>query len=486
MSKKISPEIIKELKYLFEQKMPEAGIRRWFRETTGLKKTQGNAVFNQIKESLKNPNPDNSFPNEKPYHYNKLTRDYVFFLKSAGRNVVLHEDELQNVISAYSNTFGDERSVDDIGRMLGWPKNYVIEMLRLLDFSHDSLPVLPETLETKSDDEILTDLTTQKKFVIKQKFEKSRWQDIENKAVLWDKFRFSTFDPFIGFLKSWNPPEYKPYEIIKEKIEDGYSFIVVLNDLHFGSKANSKHMFRGKDQNTQMVVDSIRKYGAQIVSDIKNLKLKINKIVIVSLGDILHTASPFGTTTKGTPLRYDVLNEEMFTIAFDSLAELIINLSKIVPEVDVHSYKGNHFGTGDSVLFFALSKYLSAQKNIKFNICSSFAGSFVEKNTFFICSHGAADAFKSKAPQNAKLQTYIQSLIIHSQENFKGIKNRVALFADLHHLNIKEFNDFHYILAPSIMQGDEFADNLSLDAKPSQICLLLDDNGIKANFNYYF
>lgn len=52
MSKKISPEIIKELKYLFDQKMPEAGIRRWFRETTGLKKTQGNELFNQIKNQL--------------------------------------------------------------------------------------------------------------------------------------------------------------------------------------------------------------------------------------------------------------------------------------------------------------------------------------------------------------------------------------------------------------------------------------------------
>ena len=142
------------------------------------------------------------------------------------------------------------------------------------------------------------------------------------------------------------PPKYEPYKIIPEKVRGGYSFIVLLNDLHYGNRSNKKNLFWGKSHSTEYVVDAIKKYGAQIESDIKNLNLKIDSIVIVSLGDILHTANTFGTTTKGTPLRFDVLSEEMFEIAFDSLSELVYNLSKLAPRTKVYSYKGNHSAPG--------------------------------------------------------------------------------------------------------------------------------------------
>lgn len=465
--------------------------RREFVRESGIAKNQINRLFGSYGEfraeclgNSENWGEELEFSGDVTY--NKTSDCYIIFLTKLGKNVVFRGEVIRDIQRNYSDLLGEPATLSDLCRAHSIPRYILTELIKKLGITHSELPLTDQEIEDKTVDEISTDILELKKFKIVQDFNKKDWATTSQDARKWQEFVSKRFDPFVSFIENWTPPEFKPYEVVKQKTQDGYSFIVILNDLHYGSRANGSRMFRGKDQCTQDIVDGIKKYGTEIIRDLKEQNLKINKIIVVSLGDILHTANPFGTTTKGTPLRYDVLNEEMFQIAFDSLAELIYNLSVVVPEIEVYSYKGNHFGTGDSILFFALSKFFHPQKNIKFNICSSFAGSFVEKNTFFVCSHGAADSFKAKAPRNPKIETYIQSLIIHSQENLKGIKSRVALFADLHHINIKEFNDFLYILAPSMVRGDEFSDSLNLDSRPAQLCLLLDDNGIKASYNYYF
>ena len=116
MSKKISPEIIKELKYLFDQKVPEAGIRRWFRETAGLKKTQGNAVFNQIKESFNkvktNPDLGLEFISDK-YTYNKIDDVYCINLKCQVKPLVVSGSKHRAICRSFSE-WGDNLTCDEI------------------------------------------------------------------------------------------------------------------------------------------------------------------------------------------------------------------------------------------------------------------------------------------------------------------------------------------------------------------------------------
>ena len=483
--KTIPVEIIAKLKELLSGGSKESDVRRWFRDALGLKKTQGNAVYNETVSSLdKIEQHGIQFISDK-YSYNQANDSYVISLKCQSKPLVISGSKHRAICRSYS-TWGENLSCDEIVRKYALTPAIFDEYRRIFALTKTTEPLSIEEVLDNSIEDSVSKILEEKRYNIYQAYEKESWKSIQNDAIKWQNFQAKQLDPFTRFIEGWTPPVYKPYNILKEKTKDGYSFIIILNDLHYGGKSNSKTLFRGGEHSTNYVVESIRKYGEQIESDIKNLNLKISSIVLVSLGDLLHTANMFGTTTKGTPLRHDMLGEEMFETAFNSLSEFIYNISKLAPETKVYSFKGNHFGVGDGILFLCLSKYFKDQTNIKFDICNKFAGSFVEKNTFFICSHGANDQYKSKAPGGIKLQSYIQSLIIHAQENLKGIKSRVALFADMHHLSMKEFNDFYYILAPSIVAGDEFADALSLDSKPSQICLLLDETGIKSHLNYYF
>mgnify|MGYP001559713890 CR=1 FL=1 len=95
---------------------------------------------------------------------------------------------------------------------------------------------------------------------------------------------------------------------------------------------------------------------------------------------------------------------------------------------------------------------------------------------------------KIKAPGGQRLETYIQSMLIHAAEtmDLTGINSRAALFGDLHNQASKHYNDFDYFLFPTIQSGDEYADALGYKPDPKQQSLLLDDNGIKAVFSYKF
>lgn len=492
----ITDSLVKKVRVLYDRNTPPHIIKKLISSETGWKKTKSSEVYKSLVKNFVVSTVDTTSHSgefwqenietlEKPY-FNKDTNQYVVFLNSIGRNIVVSEEKHRSILLMYSSWNGEEKSINEICRTVQWPRPVLTEYLKRFGITHDSLPVTDEDLITQSDDEVIGRLKELRKFSIHQKYEKESWDSIRNDASKWREFSYKNLNPFVNFIHKWQPPKYEPYVVKNPNIKGGYSYVVIVSDAHFGSFANGKHLVRGKQQSTEYTKKCISQYGAQVASDIKNLNLNIDSIVIVMLGDIINSANPFGATTKGTPLRNDILNEELFETAFNSLSEFVLNISKLAPKTTVYSYPGNHAGVSDNVLCFALGKYFSAQKNISFNPCSAFVGHFVEKNTFFLCSHGSNNAYKAKAPKGVKLENYIQSLIINSQKQYPNIASRVAVFADLHHLEMKESNDFYYLLAPSMVRGDDFADALSLNSKPAQISLLIDDVGIKAIFNHYF
>ncbi len=437
------------------------------------------AVTNKVKEIQRLRELESS----DRYYYNKEADKYVVFIKHLAKNIVIPGDTHRGIIAAYSGF--DQRSVEEICATFNIPQAIFAEYRSIFGLSRDSIPLSAEEVIENSVEDSVTTLAERKKFEIAQKYNKEDWSLTQEKSKKWDEFQIKVLNPFESFLSKWQPPKYVPYKPVAKK-PGGKSLMVWINDLHYGSSSNSKYLNRGKSQSTDYVVKAIDSYAKQVVQDVSEQKLNIDSLVITSLGDILHSANPQGTTTKGTPLRFDMLSEEMFDAAFDSLSQFIYQLSKIAPVTTVRSCKGNHFGVGDNILFKALSIFFKDQKNIKFEQSYSHNIFFKEKGVFCVATHGAHDSMKSKLGNGNKLKMQAQSAIIHSQENFKGIKDRIFVAADLHHQKVEEMNDFKYILLPSIVRSDEYSDALGMYSRPCQQTFLVDETGVKSINNYYF
>lgn len=489
MNKKITTKVVAKLQELLNDRVPEREIRAWFRDETGLKKSQGNSIFNETVKNITKPKEKvEEIPLiNKPYEYNPITKNYVFYLKSAGRNVVLHESELQNILSAYSNAFGDERSIEDISRMLSWPKNYVVELLKYLDFNHDSVPILPENFNSKNDDEILSDLETQRKFVIKQKFEKKKWQEVIKDAEQWKLFKFNKIDPFTNFLESYSPPKLNSFksESVLQDANSDKVFTVVLSDLHYGSAANARYMFNRPDWNTQKTVECVDKFASEIIKEISNRKYKFQKCLILGLGDLIH--SVLGKTQRGTELIYDCIREEQFDYALDSLLSFISRMIECFGNVEVHSVYGNHNYETEMALFRALDCFFKKDDKVKFYHYSSRPSAFKCNNTLILMDHGADGKERAYVPAiGAKLEKHVNTLLVNNPELLVGIKTKLFCQGDKHHFCHVEYGSFEFLMFSTSLSGCEHANVNNLHNRARQSCMVLDDSGLREILHVYF
>lgn len=474
------------VKELLNSGRSETEIRKFVRKETGLGKTRSNEIFNRIKrgepvnQKLGDQKGGLTVLASKGYSYNKEAREYTVFLRKNKKSILVSEITHKDMMKDYMS----DVSAEQISIKYGIPSNYIQEYKEIFGWTRKGIPITDEELNNASVEECVEQLISDKKIDVINSFQKKNLAKIVDGNRKWEEFQFGVLDPFGKFIENW-APKYEPYTP-KEKYKSGHNLVVVLSDCHYGCYSDGKKLFRSKGHSTDYTVSCVKSYYQRVIDDINNLNLKIESVTILSLGDQIHTASPYSTTTKGTQVRSDFIEEEMFEIAFNSLTEFVYNVSQIAPVTKVIALKGNHCGQLDLILFKTLSVYFKDQKNISFRLVSAPAASFRERDTFCIATHGAHDSIKAKFGPGDKTQAYIQSLIIHSQEQEKGIVARACFAADLHHSEMKEYNDFTYHLCPSVVRDDEYADALGLSSRSAQTVFLIDDNGIKASFNYYF
>lgn len=475
------------VKELLSSGKSETEIRKFIKKETGLGKTRSNEIFNRVKrgepvnQRIGDQNKDlKVLGSGKNYSFNKETREYTVFLRKNKKSILVPERLHKDILRDYTANL----SLEEIAIKNGISTTIIPEYKEVFGWTRKGIAITDEELAECSVEECVEELINNKKTDIINQFNKKNFSKIIEGNRKWEEFQVGAIDPFAKFIEKW-VPQYESYEP-QPRYKTGHNLVVVLSDCHYGCYSDGKKLFRGKGHDTDYTVSCVKSYYQRVLDDIDALNLAIESVTILSLGDQIHTASPYGTTTKGTQVRSDYLEEEMFEIAFNSLTEFVYNISKIAPVTKVVALKGNHCGQLDLILFKTLSVYFKDQKNISFKLVSAPATSFRERNTFCIATHGAHDSIKAKFGPGDKTQAYIQSLIIHSQEHEKGIVARACFAADLHHSEMKEYNDFTYHLCPSVVRDDEYADALGLNARSAQTVFLIDDNGIKASFNYYF
>jgi hypothetical protein len=142
------------------------------------------------------------------------------YLKAANSNIVLSGDVVRGIKENYSNWLGDEHSINEVCRNYKIPRNYMLEIVKILEITHDSEPVTNEELLSKDVDTITDDLLQKKKFKLSQEFQKASWKETEEAAAKWFKLLEGVYNPFVNFIQGWQPPAYSTIKYTGPNLND--------------------------------------------------------------------------------------------------------------------------------------------------------------------------------------------------------------------------------------------------------------------------
>jgi hypothetical protein len=311
----VPANVVEECRRLKQQKK---GFTKYLYEKVNYNTEQINLVLEELKKgSLDKKSSSNVEDNVEwesslkftdKYIYNKQDDKYIMHLKSANGNIVLPGDTVRGIKENYSNWVGEEHSINQVCRNYQIPRNYLVEILKVLGITHDSEPVTDEQINERDVKDIAKDILQKKKFNLYQEFQKRSWKETEEDASKWRRLQEGVIDPFTNFISSWNPP---PREKILYKgtaagNKPRKSFVVGLSDVHFGAKSNPKDSYRNKGYSTQDAVNYIKKYVQEIKEAVESRNYHFDECVLAAMGDILHTTGA-GYTTKGTMLVHDCI-----------------------------------------------------------------------------------------------------------------------------------------------------------------------------------
>ena len=421
--------------------------------------------------------------NENLY-LNTLSKQYVVYLKSLGKNVVIPEDKIKSVVTNYTDLFHDAATIEDVAKQLKMPRKIAEEILKVFGFTHSSLPVTPYELHVSSDEEIVSDIEELRKFRLSQEIEKQAWHTIQGQALKWQKLEKNILDPFEQFVKNIKPIEYKPK--FKGNVEKTGKFLCIgLSDIHWGANSEKRYLFgkSAEDWNIDKTNHAVDKYLAGIFQLIKGRNYKFEECIAISLGDILHTLT--GETAKGTPIEGFPLGEEQFDQAFTSLVKFFQGLSEMIGLSRVLSITGNH-SLSDCHLFKCLKAYFRNYPNLIFNVYDSRWA--VEKvgGLGLLIEHGASPYFKTKLPpMGNQRDAYVQKLILQNRGELDGCKQVVYISGDQHHFEYNERANYEQVMFSTVVGNDFYANQHGLFNIPRQNGLVIEDGKIVEVLNFY-
>ena len=143
---------------------------------------------------------------------------------------------------------------------------------------------------------------------------------------------------------------------------DGEVLEVCLPDLHSGLL--SWRMESSADYDLKIVKERFDICALDIVARCQGKKLK--KIIVITLGDLLHVDNDTQTTTKGTFQQVDGRLSKIFNTTLDMLIDFIDTLGSMAP-VEVIYIPGNHDKVTGLMLLKAVEKAYRGDSNFIFD-----------------------------------------------------------------------------------------------------------------------
>jgi len=417
---------------------------------------------------------------DQKYFYNEKDDNYVVFVKSLSKNVIIEGGTHRAMVKGYS----DGQEIEEICAGNNFPFPIFQEYKASFGLTRNGTPLTDEEVLLEDEDRNVAEIVQMRKFDIAQKAKKEQWKDTEKKADKWDEYSAGLVNPLENAINNWNPDKVRKVSIRKPSPKKK-SYVMIATDWHIGAKLTKIHSFRQDSWGKKEFEVFFQAYLEQNLNKIKKAKNELSEIVLLSLGDILDGLR--GETEKGTKLEQEFDREEQFTYALETIDSLIQQLVKTGLPIRIHSIKGNHDGLDNFILFETLKRTYEGN-GVKFHNsaqrCEFVA--FSGKETLFLIDHGAHDIMNAKVPSGkAPREAYIQSMFMTRPELLVDYTNRYFIQGDQHHNEIVEFNDFTFIMVSSPAKS-LFSDANNWNSRPCQSSYLVGDSGIEETYNFYF
>lgn len=415
------------------------------------------------------------------YVWNASSKEYIVFLKNAGKNVIVPEVLHKNLMRAYI----EDVPLDEIAVKFTFPASYLPEYKTIFGWKRRGIAITDEDATELSVEDASEKMLEEKKFEILQSFHKESWKNTQADALKWKEFYHRKFEPFENALTQWTPLPHLPSKSYYADKSSDKTFAIFLSDLHYGAASKSCYMFNRPNWDTKKTVACVDKFANEITKEIGNRKYKYQKCLIVGLGDLIHSLN--GKTTRGTELTYDCIAEEQIDYALDSLRIFIERMVEVFGVCEIHSVGGNHNYETEVAVFRALDLFFRSDKRVKFFHHASRPSYFVCGKTLIMMDHGADHKERAYVPpKGPKLEKHVQSLLLAIPDIVSKCKSRVFAQGDKHHWEHIEYADFEFIMFGTSLGGDQHASVNNLKNRPRQSCLVLDDSGIRETFHVYF
>lgn len=479
-------------KEMHQEGASAAEIRTFLRDNTKLKKTQICDWTKRIIEGtdgLKGTPADKpeTIQYAKPYAYNSATEQYVFFTdRLIGHKYPLKKDKVDSILKSYSNFDGRPDTINEISTRYEIPKNVIKFIILALGMTHDRDPLSDESLLEKSEEENVDDLVTSTRATVVKEFEKRNWSRIQENSDKWEAFEMGRLNPYKQFVQdfTYTHPKFKLPK--NAKIDKTRCHMMGGSDLHLGAYARAEDLFHGKEWNLEIAQNAYKKYVEDFFKRVSLEKWLPDTLYILCFGDIVHSVA--GKTAKGTELKHTYplssLQVEAGFYCYDYQIQLALKMGykKIVFVL----VKGNHDPEGDWAIAFTLKQAYRKDSRVEFIIPETRWAHFKFGDSLFIMEHGSSAYYKSKVPKaGTKREAYIQNLILSVKPHIRDTKYHYFLTADQHTMEYSELQGFEFIRFSTLMAGDHYSDNLNLANRPRQNVLEVDNEGVRAVYNFY-
>lgn len=424
---------------------------------------------------------------EKKFNYCDKQKKYTFLTsKKLGKNVTLTNEALKNVLRLYSDFDGNPHTAQEIFLKTNISKKTIDVILKSLNFTHSSLPFLPNEVDSETEEDLVEDLVELKKLSIADGFNKKEYLKLQEDAQKWRDVFDNHFEPIKSFVENFKLPKTKSLKKPLASDPDEV-YIVGLSDIHFGNRHSPDKAFNNKPYHEQDVRRSFFNLFEQIRTDLESRSSAPYVGYLLDLGDVLHSLTSF--TSKGTKLGEGLYGLEQFKLAFEVLSNFINDISQYFETLHIKTVFGNHDAMHDQMIYYTLQRYFESNPNIVFEISTNRWLDFMIHDNLIVMEHGNSPTIKNTIlpEHSAKREIYINSVFSSaiSNKGHKNVQNKIFFCGDKHNIEMGEYYDFEFFRFSSPVLGDGFADEKVLRNRPRFNGLIINKNGIKQVINFY-
>lgn len=380
----------------------------------------------------------------------------------------------------YDYTKGDY-TIGELAEKYSITKPVLVEALKSMNITKRSAPITKEKLNTTAIDDIVSELELRDKETLLQKaINKKQEENAKNWIALEKGIIVPTVDNMIKTIAPLPAIKY----VFSNKPLTKKTFVVGAFDWHIGSKARQIDLNVGNDWNMAIAAKAVDKYAEKVVGIIARTgKDYYEQCVVLLGGDLFHTLT--GDTSNKTDLNKSTEDTGIVQLekAVELLLRFISRLAEIFSKVQIRFVKGNHGGQSDLYLAKILEHALSNTAHINFNTCSKQLDFFRIYNTGILLTHGAADEVKSKTPQGSDtvIAGHVARMFMANvpAEKLVGVTTKLFVQGDVHYAKFVNCErDMYYIQSGALPFGCMYASKILKSSNVSQLCLVLDENGI--------